>query len=125
MSYQKLRVRKLTPRIGAEVFGVDLAQPLDNETFREIRDALLENQVIFFRDQDITIDQHKDFGRRFGELHIHPAAPSPEARRAGRDALVAWAVVAALVASVVRIDVTLPLMTRAVPVPLMSASQSS
>ncbi len=78
MSYQKLRVRKLTPRIGAEVFGVDLAQPLDNETFREIRDALLENQVIFFRDQDITIDQHKDFGRRFGELHIHPAAPSPE-----------------------------------------------
>ncbi len=78
MSYQKIRVQKVTPRIGAEIFGVDLAQPLDNETFREIRAALLENQVIFFRDQDITLDQHKDFGRLFGELHIHPAAPSPE-----------------------------------------------
>ena len=78
MTYQTIRVRKLTPRIGAQISGVDLAKPLDDRTFREIKSALLENQVIFFRDQDITLDQHKDFGRRFGELHVHPAAPSPE-----------------------------------------------
>ncbi len=78
MTYQTIQVRKVTPRIGAEISGVDLSKPLDDRTFREIKAALLENQVIFFRDQDITLDQHKDFGRRFGELHVHPAAPAPE-----------------------------------------------
>ena len=41
----------------------------------EIHRALAENLVIFFRDQHITPEQHLDFGRQFGELHIHPAAP--------------------------------------------------
>ena len=36
---------------------------------------MAENGAIFFRDQHITPEQHLDFGRRFGELHIHPAAP--------------------------------------------------
>jgi taurine dioxygenase len=40
-----------------------------------VHDALMENLVIFFRDQKMTIDQHKDFGRRFGPLHTHPNAP--------------------------------------------------
>ena len=54
MTYQTIQVRKVTPRIGAEISGVDLSKPLDDRTFREIKAALLENQVIFFRDQDIT-----------------------------------------------------------------------
>ena len=41
----------------------------------EIHRALAENLVIFFRDQHITPEQHLAFGRKFGELHIHPAAP--------------------------------------------------
>jgi taurine dioxygenase len=41
----------------------------------EIYRALAENLVIFFRDQHITPQQHLAFGRQFGELHIHPAAP--------------------------------------------------
>ena len=41
----------------------------------EIHRALAENLVIFFRDQHITPQQHLAFGRLFGELHIHPAAP--------------------------------------------------
>ena len=41
----------------------------------EIHRALAENLVIFFRDQHITPQQHLAFGRKFGELHIHPAAP--------------------------------------------------
>ena len=78
MEYKQISVSPLTPRIGAEIGGVDLSQPLSDETFAEIRDAFLQHQVIFFRDQDITLDHQKDFGRKFGELHIHPAAPSPE-----------------------------------------------
>jgi taurine dioxygenase len=78
MTYQHISVEPLSPVIGAEIGNVDLSQPLDNETFGEIHDALMRHVVIFFRDQDITLDQQKDFGRRFGELHIHPAAPKPD-----------------------------------------------
>ena len=70
-----MEIRKLTPHIGAEVLGVDLAQPLSEDTFKTVHDALIENCVIFFRDQQLTVEQHKAFGRRFGELAIHPAAP--------------------------------------------------
>ena len=74
--YDTITVDKLTPIIGAEVGGVDLAQPLGNRQIDEIHRALAENLVIFFRDQHLTEDQHLAFGRLFGELHIHPAAPS-------------------------------------------------
>src|SRR6266581_4423325 len=73
--YETIGVEKLTPIIGAEISGVDLASPLSNRTMDEIRRALAENLVIFFRDQHITPAQHLAFGRKFGELHIHPAAP--------------------------------------------------
>jgi taurine dioxygenase len=74
MGYQTIEVRKLTPAIGAEISGVDLSRPLGKQQFQEVHDALMENLVIFFRDQELTHDQHKDFGRRFGELHIHPTS---------------------------------------------------
>jgi taurine dioxygenase len=38
----------------------------------------MAHQVIFFRDQKLSFDQHKAFGRLFGELHIHPNTPGPE-----------------------------------------------
>jgi taurine dioxygenase len=75
MGNQTIDVRKLTPTIGAEIFGVDLSRELGNQPFQEIHDALMANLVIFFRDQTLTPEQHKDFGRRFGRLHVHPAAP--------------------------------------------------
>jgi len=75
MSYQAIRVEKLTPLIGAEILGPDLSKPVDERTFKEIHEALTDNGVIFFRDQHLTPDQHKAFGRLFGELHMHPAAP--------------------------------------------------
>jgi taurine dioxygenase len=74
MGYQTIEVRKLNPVIGAEIGGVDLSRPLGNQQFQEIHDALAENLVIFFRDQVLTPGQHKDFGRRFGKLHVHPAS---------------------------------------------------
>ncbi len=78
MGYENIQVHPLTPAIGAEIGGVDLSRPLEDDVFAEIHDAFLKHQVIFFRDQELTPEQHKAFGRRFGELHIHPAAPAPE-----------------------------------------------
>ena len=69
-----MEVEPLTPVIGAEVHGVDLAR-LDDPTFARIEAALLDRQVLFFLDQELDIDQHKALGERFGPLHIHPSAP--------------------------------------------------
>ena len=72
MRYETIEVTKLTPHIGAEIGGVDLSQPLGNQQFQEVHDALMENLVIFFRDQHLTHDQQKDFARAFGPLVKHP-----------------------------------------------------
>jgi taurine dioxygenase len=74
MPYQTIEVRKLTPHIGAEISGVDLSRPLGNQQFQEVHDALIENLVVFFRGQRLTHEQHKAFGRLFGELMVHPAS---------------------------------------------------
>jgi taurine dioxygenase len=78
MSYQTIQVNPSTAAIGAEVSGIDLGKPLGNQQFQELHDALMAHQVLFFRDQKITLDQHKAFGRLFGELAIHPNTPGPE-----------------------------------------------
>ena len=72
--FESISVKKLTPIIGAEVGGVNLTS-LSDQQFGEIERALAENCVIFFRDQNLSPEQHLDFGRRFGPLHLHPAAP--------------------------------------------------
>ncbi len=66
------RVSRLTGALGAEVEGIDLAKPLDPPTRAALEDAWMEHQVLFFRDQAISVDQHKAFARNFGELHVHP-----------------------------------------------------
>jgi taurine dioxygenase len=79
MPYQTIEVKKLTPHIGAEIAGVDLSQPLGNQQFQEVHDALMENLVVFFRGQNLSHEQHKAFGHLFGDLVAHPASPhSPE-----------------------------------------------
>ena len=77
-SLHKPVVHRLAGALGAEISGVDLADPLDDESFAEIHAALLEHLVIFFRDQDLTPEQHIAFGKRFGKLHIHPYIPNLE-----------------------------------------------
>ncbi|MEE2638851.1 MAG: TauD/TfdA family dioxygenase [Acidobacteriota bacterium] len=72
---QNINVTPVSPVIGAEVSGVDLGRPLEPEAFDILHSALMTYLVLFFRDQELTFAQHKAFGRRFGELHIHPAAP--------------------------------------------------
>ena len=80
MGYRLIEVETLTPTIGAVVDGVDLTQPVSDELFSEIHDAWMENLVLFFRDQEMTPDQHLAFGRLFGDLHVHPAAPYAHGR---------------------------------------------
>ena len=62
--------------IGGEVSGVDLTRPLPDEVIAELRRALLDYKVLFFRDQPLTPAEHVRFARRFGELEIHPFIPS-------------------------------------------------
>ena len=62
----------LTPKLGSEIVGIDLARLSDADT-QCIRELLLERMVLVFRDQNLTPEEHKDFGRRFGPLHSHPS----------------------------------------------------
>jgi alpha-ketoglutarate-dependent taurine dioxygenase len=68
-----LRVAPYTPVIGAEISGVDLAKPLSPSEVEEIRQAILDWKVVFFRNQKITDEQQLAFGRYFGPLT--PAHP--------------------------------------------------
>jgi taurine dioxygenase len=77
-TFERFSVSPLTPRIGAEIEGVDLGRDLPEDTVAEIRRALLTYKVIFFRDQDITPEQHIAFARRFGDLEIHPSTPADQ-----------------------------------------------
>jgi len=74
MDYETITVTPLTPGCGAVISGVDLAAELGNQQFQEIHEALMRHGVVFFRDQHLTVEQHKAFGRRFGPLHVHPNA---------------------------------------------------
>ena len=77
-THRQLDIRPLAGHIGAEIFGVDLREPLDPESLAEIRATLLQWKVVFFRDQHLTQDQHIAFGRQFGE--VDPGAPDAAAR---------------------------------------------
>ncbi len=74
-----ITVRPLQPTIGAEIEGVDLAQPLSTAARDEIKAAILAYKVVFFRDQDLDRDQHAAFARQFGPLYVHPSVNKPDA----------------------------------------------
>ncbi len=62
--------------LGAEIGGVDIGQALSDAAFAAVEDALVRHEVIVFRDQHIDSEDLMRFGRRFGELSVHPFAPS-------------------------------------------------
>jgi len=70
-NYRFLDVQPISGSLGAEVFGVEVAA-INDDIFEEIYRALLEHQVIFFRDQSIDSDQYLAFGKRWGEIEIYP-----------------------------------------------------
>lgn len=70
--FQSITVKPLTPALGAEVLGVDLAKPLDEVQWQELSRAFLEHLVLFFPEQHWSPEQQIVFGRRFGTLNVHP-----------------------------------------------------
>ncbi|MBD9427863.1 taurine dioxygenase [Pseudomonas sp. PDM15] len=71
-----LTITPLSPALGAIVGGIDLRKPLADADQRDIEQALLEHQVLFFRAQPIEPTQQAAFAARFGDLHIHPIYPN-------------------------------------------------
>jgi len=77
MTYETIQVTPVTPAIGAEIRGIDLREPLSNQQFSEVHEAFATHQVLFFKDQEeLAPDAQVRFGRMFGDLHSHPAAPT-------------------------------------------------
>lgn len=77
--YSHIEVTAYAPNLGAEIRGVSIAQGVTDAQFDEIRRAYHDHQVLFFKEQDeIPPQKHIEFGRMFGELHAHPAAPAME-----------------------------------------------
>ncbi len=65
-------LRHLTPCIGTEVHGINLADNHSDATIAALSDLLVERKVLFFRDQPISVEAHIVFAARFGELEVHP-----------------------------------------------------
>ena len=90
--YQTIRVSQLTPHMGAEIGGLDLSQPIRADVAGELRTALAEHLVLFFRDQPIDFAAHKALARHFGEIHVAAASAAwtvpghPEVTRIHADA---------------------------------------
>ncbi len=76
LRWQYFDVRPVGATLGAEVRGIHLGAQLTDDAVDEIRRALFEYKVLFFRDQRLTPDRHVAFAARFGELELHPALPA-------------------------------------------------
>jgi taurine dioxygenase len=68
---QSFEVNPLSPAMGAEIRGLDLSNPLSPQTWKAVRAAYLQYQVLAFRDQTMDEDEHEAFAQRFGELQVH------------------------------------------------------
>ncbi len=78
LDWAHLTVDPVAVSLGAEISGVSLADDLSDEVIDEIRRALIEYKVLFFRDQPLDAAQHVAFAARFGELEVHPFIPGNE-----------------------------------------------
>lgn len=70
------QVERLAGALGAEIHGPDLAG-LDDAGFAAVEALLLEHLVLFFPGQNLAVDDHVAFGRRFGPLEAHPNLKNP------------------------------------------------
>jgi taurine dioxygenase len=80
-----IAVAPVTPALGARVDGLDLRRPLTDEQRADLRDALTRHLVLFFRDQDLTDEQHIAFASTFGEPNVFPTT-----RARGLDEPLEW-----------------------------------
>ena len=84
-----IRVTPLTEVFAAEIAGVDIARPVDDATWAEIRATFEEHSVLVFRRARLDDETQVAFSRRFGALEItrsmNPAAGTPFARQSNLD----------------------------------------
>jgi taurine dioxygenase len=82
-AHPSIQVEPVAGHIGADVVGLDLAQPLTPDAVNAVRAALREHKVVFFRDQRIGHREHIAFARNFGDLTraTRTATPPPSFRR--------------------------------------------
>lgn len=79
MQYRHITINEVPGALGAEISGVDTSAEITDEVIDEIRQALLQHHVVFFRDQQLDPAQQSTFGARFGELEDYPfVAPLPD-----------------------------------------------
>ena len=71
-----LTITPLSPALGAQISGIDLTREISREQRDAVEQALLQHQVLFFREQPLTPQQQANFAARFGDLHIHPVYPN-------------------------------------------------
>ena len=67
-----MKVRPLSPAMGAEVIGIDLSVPLDDAMVDDLRAVWLKYQMIVIRGQDLTPTQQLAFAKTLGEPDIYP-----------------------------------------------------
>src|SRR3954453_1065950 len=72
----RFRLAPVGVTLGAVVEGVDLTQPCDTQLHAELAAALWEWKVLFFRDQDITLEQQGEFGTQWGQPTDDNLVPS-------------------------------------------------
>jgi taurine dioxygenase len=66
-----ITVNRLGRHFAAEIGGVDLSRPLDDDTFAQVAQAFFDQEVVVFRNQRLTPAQQIAFTRRFGPLEAH------------------------------------------------------
>jgi taurine dioxygenase len=71
MRNSRIEIRRTSGALGAEILGVDLAHPLDPTALGAIRDAFHDHGVVFFRDQDLTPEQHIAFAEQMGSIVVN------------------------------------------------------
>lgn len=79
----ELKVRALSPSVGADVLGVDLSGPLSDDLFETLYDIWLKHGVLRFRDQNLSDGDFVAFSRRFGNLDLAPVDGHGQAAVAG------------------------------------------
>ena len=78
MKQQYFDIKPMSGALGAEISGLDLAQPMDEDTFAAFCTTWHRYQVLFFHDQKLTPEQHIALGKRFGEIDISKFIPTVE-----------------------------------------------
>ena len=67
----QINIKQISGNVGVEIHGVDLSKEVPDSLFNEIRDAFIENGLIFFRDQNLTPEEHIRFAKQWGKININ------------------------------------------------------